>query len=107
MQLVQFFIFSFFISFIISFSYLSFGLPSGRLNVGFHLHTLFTILSSGIWCKWPKQLNLCAFRWFIVLLIYLLIIIKLATCFDPMRSSSDLHYEPINVGKLRTSLGSQ
>jgi hypothetical protein len=25
------------------------------------LHTFFTILSSGIWCKWPNQLNLCAF----------------------------------------------
>jgi len=40
-------------------------------------------------------------------LIYSLIIIKLATCFDPVRSSSGLHYEPINVRKLRTSLGSQ
>ena len=58
MQLVQFFIFIFFISFIISSSYLFFGLPSGRLNVGFHLYHLFTILSSGIPCKWPKQLNL-------------------------------------------------
>jgi hypothetical protein len=25
------------------------------------LYTFFTILSSGIQCKWPNQLNLCAF----------------------------------------------
>jgi hypothetical protein len=31
----------------------------------------------------------------------------LATCFDPAGSSSGLHYEPINVRKLRTFLGSQ
>jgi hypothetical protein len=30
-------------------------------------------------------------------LIYSLIIIKLATCFDPIGSSSGLHYEPFNV----------
>ena len=41
MQLVQFFIFSFFISFIISSSHLFFGLPSGRVHIGFHLYTLF------------------------------------------------------------------
>jgi len=41
------------------------------------------------------------------ILIYLLIITKLDTCFDPIGSSSGLHYEPINVRKLRTSLGSQ
>ena len=58
MQLVQFFIFSFFIPFIISTSHLFFGLPSGRVNIGFHLYTLFTILSSGIRFKWPNQLNL-------------------------------------------------
>ena len=40
-------------------------------------------------------------------LIYLLITIKLATCFDPIGSSSDLYYETINVKRLRTSLGSQ
>ena len=61
MQLVQFFIFSFFISFIISSSHLFFGLPSGHVKIGFHLYTLFTILSSGIRCKWPNQFNLCAF----------------------------------------------
>ena len=27
---------------------LFFGLPSGHVNIGFHLYTLFTILSSGI-----------------------------------------------------------
>jgi hypothetical protein len=41
MQLIQFFILSFFISFIISFSHLFFGLPSGRVNIGFHLYTFF------------------------------------------------------------------
>jgi len=34
-------------------------------------------------------------------LIYLLIIIKSVTCFDPIGSSSGLHYEPINFRKLR------
>jgi len=68
MQLVQFFIFSFFISFIISSSHLFFGLPSGRVNIGFYLYTLFTILSSGIRCKWTNQLNLWAFKWFIIFL---------------------------------------
>jgi len=36
-------------------------------------------------------------------LIYSLIIVKLATCFDSIGSSSGLHYEPINVKRLRTS----
>ena len=36
-----------------------------QIKIGFHLYTLFTILSSGIRCKWPNQLNLCAFVWFI------------------------------------------
>jgi hypothetical protein len=58
MQLVQFFIFIFFISFIISSSHLFFGLPSGRVNIGCHLYTFFTILSSGIRCKWPNELHL-------------------------------------------------
>ena len=30
--------------------------------------TFFTILSSGIRCKWPNQLNRCAFMWFIIIL---------------------------------------
>jgi len=34
-------------------------------------------------------------------------IIKLATCFDSIGLSSGLHYEPINVKILRTSLGFQ
>jgi hypothetical protein len=38
-------------------------------------------------------------------LIYYLILF--ATCFDPLKSSSGLHYEAINVKKLRTFLGSQ
>jgi hypothetical protein len=40
-------------------------------------------------------------------LIYSLITIRLATCFDPTGSSSGLLYKPINVRKLRTSLRSQ
>jgi len=36
-----------------------------------------------------------------------LFIIRLATCFDPTGSLSGLHYEPLNVKKLRTFLGSQ
>jgi hypothetical protein len=51
-------------SFIISSSHLFFVHASGRVNVGFHLYTFFTILSSYIWCKWPNQFNLCAFMWF-------------------------------------------
>jgi hypothetical protein len=48
-------------SFLMSSSHLFFGRPSGFLNIGFHLCTYFTILSSGIRCKWPNQLNLCDF----------------------------------------------
>ena len=51
MQFVQFFIFSFFMLFLMSSSHLFFGLPSGCVNIGFHLYTLFTILCSGIRCK--------------------------------------------------------
>jgi hypothetical protein len=51
-----------------SFSHLLFGLPSGRVNIGFHLYAFFTILSYGIRCKWPNQLSLCAFMWFIIFL---------------------------------------
>ena len=40
-------------------------------------------------------------------LVYSLIMVKLATCFDPIGSSSGLHYEPVNVRKLHSSLGSQ
>jgi len=40
-------------------------------------------------------------------LIYSLITIRLATGFDPVGLSSGLHYEPTNVGKLRTFLESQ
>ena len=39
--------------------------------------------------------------------VYSLIVVKLATCFDPAGSSSGLHYEPINARKLRTFLGFQ
>jgi hypothetical protein len=67
MQLVQFFIFSFFMSFLMSPSHLLFGLPSGRVSIGFHLNTFFTIPSSNIRCKWPNQLNLCAFMPFITM----------------------------------------
>jgi len=40
-------------------------------------------------------------------LIYSLFIIRLATCFDPVGSSSGLHCKPFNVRKLRAFLGSQ
>ena len=40
-------------------------------------------------------------------LIYSLITIRLAKCFEPTGSSSGLLYEPVNIRKLRTSLGSQ
>ena len=43
MQLVQLFIISFFVSFIISSSRMFFGLPSGRVNICFHLYTLYII----------------------------------------------------------------
>jgi len=66
MWLVQFFIFSFFMSFLISSSYLFFGLPSGRVNIGFHLYTFFNILSSGIRCKWP-ELQFITFKCFMYL----------------------------------------
>jgi hypothetical protein len=39
MQLIQFFIFSCFISFLMSSSHLFFGLPCGRIDIGFHLYT--------------------------------------------------------------------
>jgi len=53
-QLIQFFIFNFFMSFLMSFSHLFFGLSCGRIDIGFQLHTFFTILSSAIRCKWPN-----------------------------------------------------
>jgi len=40
-------------------------------------------------------------------LIYSLIIIRLATCFEPAGSLSGLHYEPTDIRKLRTFLLSQ
>jgi hypothetical protein len=43
-------------SFLMSSSHLFFGLPSGCVNISFHLHAFFfTILSSGIRCKWPAK----------------------------------------------------
>ena len=41
MWLVQFFIFNFFMSFLISSYHLFFGLPSCHVNIGFHLYTFF------------------------------------------------------------------
>jgi len=39
-------------------SHLFFGLPSGRVSIGFHLYTFFfTILSSGIRCKYLNTLH--------------------------------------------------
>ena len=40
-QLVQFFIFIFFMSFVMLYSHLFFGLPSGRVNIGFQLYIIF------------------------------------------------------------------
>ena len=57
-----------FMSFLMSSSHLFFGLPCGRIDIGFHLRTFFTILSSGIRCKWPNQPNRCAFMWLIIFL---------------------------------------
>ena len=69
MQLIQFFIFIFFMSFLMSSSLLFFGLPCGRIDIGFHLYTYFLPFSlSAIQCKWPNQLNRCAFMWFTVFL---------------------------------------
>jgi len=48
-------------------SHLFSGLPCHRIDIGFQLYTFFTILSSGIRCKWPNQLNCCAFMRCIVL----------------------------------------
>jgi len=49
-------------------SHLIFGLPNGLVNIGFHLYTFLTILSSDSRCKWPNQLNLYAFMKFIMFL---------------------------------------
>jgi hypothetical protein len=40
-------------------------------------------------------------------LIYSLITIRLAACFDFVVSSSGLHYESVDIRKLRTFFGSQ
>jgi len=68
MQLIQFFIFSFNMYFLMSSSHLFFGLPFGHIDISFHLHTFFTIISSAIRCKWPNQVNRCDFMWFIIFL---------------------------------------
>jgi hypothetical protein len=90
MQLVQFFIFNFFISFIISSFHLFFGLPSGCINIGFHLCTLFTILSSGIRYKWPNQLNL----WTFITEKLLTQISKATVSFNPERKATLLPKQP-------------
>ena len=68
MQLIQFFIFSFFLSFLMPSCHLFFGLPCGCIEIGFHLYTVFAILSSSIRCKWPNQRNIFVFIWFIIFL---------------------------------------
>jgi len=68
MQLIQFFIFNFFISFLMSSPHQFFGLPCGRIDIGFRLYSFFTTLSSGIQCKWPNHLNRCVFMLFIIFL---------------------------------------
>ena len=54
-------------SFLMSSSRLFFGLPCDHIDISFNLQTFFNIFSSGIRCKWPNQLNCCAFMWFIIL----------------------------------------
>ena len=92
---------------------------------------IFTELSNGLFLqmvcsfKWSVPSKVCSFKWSVPSnrpkesvyqnrvasvkhnLIYSLITIRLATCFDPTESSSGLLYKPVNVRKLRTSLGSQ
>ena len=67
MQLVQIFIFSFFMSFLMSSFHLFFGLPNVIFNIGFHLLRIYFFNHSpfDIRCKWPNQLNLCVFMQFI------------------------------------------
>ena len=66
MQLVQFFIFSFFMSFLVIFPSI-FG-PSNNVVKSASIYFFFTFLSSEIRCKWPNQLNLLAFTLFIMFL---------------------------------------
>ena len=47
-------------SFSSSSSHLFLGLPSDLVNAGDHSYTLLTVLSSGIRCTCPNQVNLCA-----------------------------------------------
>jgi len=56
-------------------SHLFFGLPNGRIDVGFHLYDFFNILSSCIPCKWPNQFIryvICDLIYSYVLLIHLI-----------------------------------
>ena len=56
----------------------------------------------------PMCLGTIEIRWYPSNTTYLFInYTRLATCFDPGGSSSSLHYEPIDIRKLRTFLGSQ
>jgi len=78
MQLIQFSIFNFYMSFLISSSHLFFGLPFGRIDIGFHLHTFFTILSSSIDVNGQTSLIValsCDLLCSYVLLIHLLLLI--------------------------------
>jgi len=75
MQLVQFFIFSFFVSFLMSSSHMFLVSLVVVLTSVSTCILFFTILSFSIRCKWPNQLNLCAFVWlitFYVILIHLI-----------------------------------
>jgi len=61
MQLIQFFVFNFFTSFLVSSSLMFFGLPCGHTDIGFHLFSF--LYHSVFWhsMKWPNQLNRCVF----------------------------------------------
>ena len=57
-MLIQIFIFSFFMLFLMSSSHFFFGLPRGRIDNRFHLYTFFTILCSGNRYKWSNQFKI-------------------------------------------------
>jgi hypothetical protein len=63
---------------------------------GEHTVEFLNIIKNNNWIV-PIKLNL----------ICSLIIINLTTCFDPIESSSDLHYETVNVRELHTLLESK
>jgi len=51
-------------------SHLYFGLRNGLVDIGFHLYTFLTILSSDIRCKWPDLWPLSFYVVYYVLMSY-------------------------------------